>query len=36
MANENRPPVSLMDREGMDLDDAETLAVEVEALPNGF
>ncbi len=36
MANENRPPVSLMDREGMDLDDAETLAVEVEALPNGL
>ena len=36
MANENRPPVSLMEREGMELGDEELLAVEVEALPNGL
>ena len=36
MANENRPPVSLMEREGMELGDEELLAVEVEALPSGL
>ena len=36
MANGDRPPVSLMDREGMNLDESELLAVEVEALPNGL
>ena len=36
MANENRPPVSLIEREGMELGDEELLAVEVEALPNGL
>ena len=36
MANENRPPVSLIEREGMDLGGEELLAVEVEALPNGL
>jgi hypothetical protein len=33
MANGDRPPVSLMDREGMNLDEENVLAVEVEALP---
>ena len=36
MANGDRPPVSLMDREGTNLSDEEVLAVEVEALPNGL
>ena len=36
MANENRPPVSLIEREGMELGDDDLLAVEVEALPNGL
>ena len=36
MANGDRPPVSLMDREGTNLPDEEVLAVEVEALPNGL
>ncbi len=36
MANGDRPPVSLMDREGMDLSEEELLSVEVEALPNGL
>ena len=36
MANGDRPPVSLMDREGMNLDEENVLAVEVEALPNGL
>jgi len=33
MANENRPPVSLMEREGMELGDEELLAVEVKHCP---
>tara|TARA_A100001515_G_scaffold98551_1_gene79441 strand:- start:3165 stop:5594 length:2430 start_codon:yes stop_codon:yes gene_type:complete len=36
MANGDRPPVSLMDREGTNLPDEEVLAVEIEALPNGL
>ena len=36
MANGDRPPVSLMDREGMNLDEENVLAVEVEALPSGL
>ena len=33
MANGDTPPVSLMDREGLNLDDENVQAVEVEALP---
>lgn len=33
MANGDTPPVSLMDREGLDLEDEDLQAVEVEALP---
>jgi hypothetical protein len=33
MANGDTPPVSLMDREGLNLDDENLQAVEVEALP---
>ena len=33
MANGDTPPVSLMDRQGMDLDLDDVQAVEVEALP---
>ena len=36
MANGDRPPVSLMDREGMNLSEEDMLAVEIEALPNGL
>ena len=36
MANGDRPPVSLMDREGGMLSDEDVEAVEIEALPNGL
>ena len=36
MANGDRPPVSLMDREGGMLSEEDGEAVEIEALPNGL
>ena len=33
MANGDTPPVSLIDRQGLDLEDEDLQAVEVEALP---